>query len=120
MRTVLWISAALAALATVGVLTALPRSEVLPEHLPVAVFPAERSFPFELYTHCGVDEALVEGVYFEADLPLAGPPPEWGNPYQQGTMTLPKPGRAVFRDSLGHEVVFHARPGATGFKRICE
>ncbi len=121
MRTVRWLLAALAALVLVGVLTALPRTEAVPEDLPVAVFPAEeRSFPFELYTHCGIDEARVDDVYFEAERPLSGPPGDWGNPFQHGTMTLPGPGRAVFRDSLGHEVAFRSRPGATGFKRLCD
>ncbi|MEV6906625.1 hypothetical protein [Amycolatopsis sp. NPDC051071] len=121
MRTVRWLLAAFAVLVLVGALMALPRTEKVPESLPVAVFPAEeRSLPFDLYTHCGVDEARVDNVYFEAERPLSGPPNDWGNPYQHGTMTLPRPGRAVFQDSLGHEVTFRARPGATGFKQTCD
>lgn len=87
-------------------------------------FQTAGALPYELYTHCGVDEALVDGIYFEADRPLIGEassaPPGWDNPYQRGTMTLPEPGRAVFRDDRGHEVTFHSRPGATGFKRLCD
>lgn len=30
-----------------------------------------RSVPFDLYTHCGIDEALVGTVYFEAETPSA-------------------------------------------------
>ncbi len=86
--------------------------------------PAGRSFPFDLYTHCGVDEALIEGVYFEADVPQIGvarsAPPGWDNPYQRGTITLLGPDRAVFRDESGHEVWLHSRPGATGFKLTCD
>ncbi|KZB80091.1 hypothetical protein [Amycolatopsis regifaucium] len=124
MRTVWLVSAALAALTVVAVLTGSPRSENVPSDLPVAILPPARSFPFALYTHCGIDEALVDGVYFEAERPLIGEafsaPPGWDNPYQRGRMTLPSPDRAVFRDDLGHEVAFHARPGATAFKRICD
>ena len=44
------------------------------------------------------------------------PPAGWGNPSQQGTMTLLSPARAVFRDDAGHQVLFWLRLGATLFK----
>lgn len=47
------------------------------------------------------------------------PPTGWGNPYQQGTMTLISPAEAVFRDSVGHQVQFRLRPGAKAFKHLC-
>ncbi|AVZ76774.1 hypothetical protein SLUN_35870 [Streptomyces lunaelactis] len=82
-----------------------------------------RAMPFELYTHCGIDEARIGSTYFEAKTPLsngAGSPPEgWDNPYQRGTMTLKSPTEAVFTDDAGHEVTFRARPGADAFKRLC-
>jgi hypothetical protein len=82
-----------------------------------------RSVPFDLYTHCGIDEALVGTTYFEAETPLddgSGNPPEgWDNPSQRGTMTLTSRTRAVFTDDAGHEVAFRARPGATAFKAVC-
>lgn len=111
-----------------GVLFAVSRSgpEPGPEpSAPVAAPPsAARSFPFDLLTHCGVDEAKIGDTYFEAEEPLAGPaasaPAGWDNPYQRGTMTLLSPDTAVFRDDHGHEVRFRARPGATAFKHICD
>lgn len=128
-----WFFTALAgafSIAITGVVLAVTPPENTPLIEPVAAspaptsIPATASFPFELYTHCGVDEALVHGIYFEADEPLIGvaisAPPGWDNPYQRGTMTWESPDRAVFRDDRGHEVGFHARPGATGFKRICD
>jgi hypothetical protein len=79
--------------------------------------------PYQLYTHCGIGEARIGNRYFEAVHPLSdgqgNPPPGWGNPYQQGTMTLLSPVEAVFRDSAGHQVQFRLRPGATAFKHVC-
>lgn len=89
---------------------------------PVA--PAAQAFPFDLYTHCGVDEAKIGDVYFEAESPLVGSarsaPAGWDNPYQRGMMTLVSPATAVFRDGRGHEVWFRARSGATAFKHLCD
>ncbi|KAF5990711.1 hypothetical protein [Streptomyces sp. WAC00263] len=85
--------------------------------------PSVRTIPFDLYTHCGIDEARIGSTYFEADPPLSddsGNPPEgWDNPIQHGTMTLKSATEAVFTDDAGHEVKFRARPGATAFKRLC-
>ena len=79
--------------------------------------------PYQLYTHCGIDEARIGNRYFEAVHPLSdgsgNPPPGWGNPYQQGTMTLLSPTEAVFRDRAGHQVQFRLRPRATAFKHVC-
>ncbi|GAA1350477.1 hypothetical protein [Streptomyces beijiangensis] len=79
---------------------------------------------FDLYTHCGIDEARIGSAYFEAGTPLSdgsGNPPEgWDNPYQRGTMTLKSAAEAVFTDAAGHAVTFRARPGASAFKRVCQ
>jgi hypothetical protein len=79
--------------------------------------------PFQLYTHCGIDEARIGNRYFEAVRPLSdgqgNPPAGWGNPYQPGTMTLLSPSTAVFRDRAGHRVQFRLRPGATKFRHVC-
>lgn len=95
--------------------------------LPTAPAPSVRfptSVPYELYTHCGIDEARIGSTYFEAETPLSGgafnPPPDWDNPTQRGTMTLLSPTSAVFTDSAGHEVRFRARVGADDFKRVCQ
>ncbi len=79
--------------------------------------------PYQLYTHCGVDEVRIGNRYYEAVHPLSdgqgNPPAGWGNPYQPGTMTLRPPAAAVFRDDAGHQVQFRLRPGATAFKHLC-
>ncbi len=78
---------------------------------------------YDLYTHCGIDEARIGGHYYQAVHPLGvvqgNPPAGWGNPYQHGTMTLISDTEAVFTDAAGHRVVFRLRPGATTFLRIC-
>ena len=79
--------------------------------------------PFSLYTHCGISEARVGTTYYLASPELSdgqgNPPRGWGNPFQQGTMTVLGDGTARFSDTLGHMVIFRARVGATGFLRIC-
>jgi len=78
---------------------------------------------YQLYTHCGINEALIGNRYFEAVHPLSdgqgNPPSGWGNPYQAGTMTLLSPATAVFRDKAGHQVRFRLRRGATKFEHVC-
>ena len=79
--------------------------------------------PYMLYTHCGIDEARIDGRYYEAVHPLSdgqgNPPAGWGNPYQAGTMTLLPPDQAVFRDDAGHQVLFRSRPRARSFRHVC-
>ena len=45
---------------------------------------------FDLYTHCGINGALIEGRWWQADPPLddgnGNPPAGWDNPYQHGTL----------------------------------
>ncbi len=83
---------------------------------------AAASSPYNLYTHCGVHEALVQGTYFVADEALddghGNPPEGWNNPYQPGTIIVTGP-KATFHDDAGHTVTFQARPGATGFLKTC-
>jgi hypothetical protein len=84
-----------------GVLTVPPNAE------------AGDSYPFDLYTHCGIFGAEVGGLWFAADAPLveeSGPPAGWGNPYQRGTLTLESADEAVFRDDAGHELRLRAAP----------
>ena len=81
--------------------------------------PPPATIPYELYTHCGIDEAKVGDSFYEADPPIPEPLDGWGNPYQTGTMTLVSPTVVVFRDDLGHVVQFRLRPGAKEFKRLC-
>jgi hypothetical protein len=92
------------------------------ESAEAAAIPAEvgATVPFELYTHCGILGAYLDGVWFAAETPLvrggplvpggANPPEGWGNPYQPGTLTLETAETAVFRDDLGHEVRMRSAP----------
>jgi hypothetical protein len=91
---------------------------------PTAAATVGSARPYRLYTHCGIDEARIGSRYFEAVHPLSdgqgNPPAGWRNPYQQGTMTLLSPSKAVFRDDAGHHVQFRLRLGAISFKRLCD
>lgn len=89
---------------------------------PETVVSASSSSPYQLFTHCGIHEIFLHGTYFATDHVLddgyGNPPEGWGNPYQAGTITITG-AEAVFHDDSGHEVTFHARPGATGFLGVC-
>ena len=78
---------------------------------------------YELLTHCGIDEARVNGKYYEAVTPLSdgsgNPPPGWDNPYQAGVMTVTSGQTAVFTDDRGHRVQFRVRVNASTWKLIC-
>jgi len=82
-----------------------------------------KSQPYQLYTHCGIDEARIGTRYYAAVHPLSdgsgNPPAGWGNPYQAGTVTLVSGTEAVFTDNAGHRVVFMVRPGAKSFMHVC-
>lgn len=112
---------ALALTLAAGLLTACAQADEGAD--AVRATPSGRTIPFDLYTHCGIDEARIGSTYFEAETPLSdgsGNPPEgWNNPTQHGTMTLKSDTEALFTDSAGHEVKFRARPGASAFKHIC-
>jgi len=70
---------------------------------------------FTVYTHCGVESARVNGRWWHAKPPLygdtegGGPPPGWGNPFQEGTLTVEAADRAVF-EALGQRVLFVPAP----------
>ncbi len=83
----------------------------------------ENGRPFELHTHCGIDELMLDGAWYERvggrlDDGSGNPPDGWGNPYQQGEVTVA--GTTVtFTDDTGHHETFQLREGATGPKRLC-
>jgi hypothetical protein len=85
--------------------------------------PAPSSSPYSLYTHCGINEANINGRWYEASEPLSdgsgNPPPGWGNPSQQGVITFTSPTEAVFTDAAGHRVLFVLRPDASGPRQLC-
>ncbi len=90
---------------------------------PPASGPSPASSPYALYTHCGINDANIDGHWYRAVHPLSdgsgNPPTGWGNPYQQGTITFLSSTEAVFRDKAHHEVHFVLRPGATRPLKIC-
>lgn len=86
--------------------------------------------PFDLPTHCGIDELMANGRYFQrvggvlvdgsrTPSGLGNPPPGWGNPGQRGTLAITGD-VAVFRDKEGHVETFKVRPGATRFLNMCD
>jgi hypothetical protein len=72
------------------------------------------SVPYDLYTHCGVLSATINGQIFYAVPVLSdgsgNPPPGWGNPYDGGELTLRSPTTAEFHDSAGHSAEFARSP----------
>ena len=79
------------------------------------------AYSFNLYTHCGADEAKFAGAYWEADpteIRSDSSPPGWSDPYQAGVMTKVSDTSAVF-EAKGKQKRFQLRPGATEFLRIC-
>jgi hypothetical protein len=98
-----------------------PSSTAAAATAPKAVAP--HAIAYDLYTHCGVDEAKIGDRFSAAVTPLSdgngNPPAGWGNPYQAGTMTVVSATRAVFTDKAGHRVDFTVRPGARAFRHVC-
>ena len=86
-----------------------PTFHPTPTSAPVPVGVAE---PFTLYTHCGVIYADFDGKAFYADPILAGPPGQWGNPVDTGTMTLENQDTALFTDAAGNRATFSTHPKA--------
>jgi hypothetical protein len=85
--------------------------------------PVAGAVPYRLYTHCGIDWENVGGNWFEAQPPISdghgNPPAGWGNPYQDGTITMLSPARAEFRDAAGHIVILVLRRGVTRPPYLC-
>jgi hypothetical protein len=82
------------------------------QQAPVADDPS--TTPFSVYTHCGVENVRIDGRWWHAEPPLynqdrSGPPEGWGDPHQDGTLTMVAPDRAVF-EALGQRVVFVPAP----------
>ncbi len=67
--------------------------------------------PSWLYTHCGVESARIGGRWWHAVQPLYGdegrgsPPQGWGDPVQDGRLTVVSPESAIFQ-AVGTRVVF--------------
>jgi hypothetical protein len=73
---------------------------------PPATTSAHPGTPYRLYTHCGIQWARIDGTFWQATKPLSdgngNPPPGWGNPYQQGTLTLTSHTTAEFTSPVGN------------------
>jgi len=72
------------------------------------------STPFSVYTHCGIENLRIDGRWWHASPPLynqerSDPPAGWGDPHQEGTLTMESADRAVF-EALGQRVVFVPAP----------
>jgi hypothetical protein len=80
-----------------------------------------RGQAYRLYTHCGVEWARIDGVFWRAVQPLSdgsgNPPPGWGNPFQEGRLTLTNPTTAEFSSPAGS--VTFKRTGRTRAPVIC-
>jgi hypothetical protein len=65
--------------------------------------------PYRLYTHCGIQWARIHGSFWRVTRPLSdgsgNPPPGWGNPFQDGTLTMASRTTANFTSPAG-SVVF--------------
>jgi hypothetical protein len=64
---------------------------------------------YQLYTHCGIKWAKIDGTFWLASHPLSdgsgNPPAGWGNPFQNGTLLFIGPRTARF-DSTAGSVTF--------------
>lgn len=79
--------------------------------------------PFALHTHCGIDELVLDGAWYERiggslDDGSGNPPEGWDNPSQSGVVTVAET-TVTFTDDAGHHEVFALRDGATDPERIC-
>lgn len=75
--------------------------------------PAElgKTYPFQLYTHCGADLAVdFDGSFWQLSNP-AEVPESLGDPSQEGTMTLINPNYARF-DFAGGSILFIRHQGS--------
>jgi hypothetical protein len=97
------------------------RSSNAASNTPSGVTPSDKQF--EVYTHCGVENTRIHGVWWHAKPPLYnkrrnGPPAGWGDPYQTGTLTMVSDDHALF-EALGQRVVFVPAPDNQPV-RICD
>lgn len=71
-----------------------------------------REYPFQLHTHCGIEWARIDGVWWKTTPKLhdgSGNPPrdeEWGNPFDDGTVSLLDHDTAEYVSASGNRVRF--------------
>lgn len=72
------------------------------------------SYPYELYTHCGIRDAYFDGRLWVAKPVLSdgsdNPPEGWDNPDDVGTMRLVSPDAATFDNAAGRTAKFAPAP----------
>jgi len=71
-------------------------------------------YPYDLYTHCGIQDAYFENHWWQADSPTQDDPSKGSNPYTgylAGTMTLISPTAARFAGPHALVATFHPLDG---------
>lgn len=67
------------------------------------------SYDYDLYTHCGIEWARIDGVWWQT-APLddgnANPPDGWGNPYDAGRLVVDTETTATYTSEAGTAVEF--------------
>lgn len=82
--------------------TGTPRHVATPSTSPTTTAPAGLLPPrdFQIYTHCGVNGAMIDGRWWKVSPPLddgnGNPPPLWNNPAQEGVLRFTSDDTAVF------------------------
>ena len=66
-------------------------------------------YEYVLYVHCGVEWARIDGDWYKTE-PLndgnANPPPGWGNPFDEGSLTIVDRSTAEYRSDNGEMLTF--------------
>ena len=95
--------------------TAAPTTTTLPSAPP--------DKQFELYTHCGINGAMIDGVWWRSASALndgnSNPPLGWGNPYQSGVLQFLDGSTAVFQASDANLSVTLQRTNSTDYPFLC-
>ncbi len=72
------------------------------------------SYPYQLYTHCGIRWAYFDGHWWKASPALddgsGNPPSGWGNPFDNGSMVLISDNLAQFTSDAGQTANFEPLP----------
>jgi hypothetical protein len=76
-----------------------------------AGIPVGSHWTFEIYTHCGVEWIYLDGRFWLTE-PLGefNAPPGWGNPLDEGVVTLEAADEALYLSQGGDQVSFEPAP----------
>jgi len=86
--------------------------------------PLGEAVDYFIYTHCGVESLRVDGRWWHAVEPLYGgdgprsSPDGWGDPYQQGELTLNSDQNITF-EAEGAEIEFVPAPEDIPMGKMC-